>query len=142
MNDTKIVATQLSNTADLLSSSSPNLIHQKLNRMHHPHVRWHADVLVDGHKALKGVVKDISTKGVNLLLDHNLQNSKHIKLHIQIPHHLVSNDHHILEVSGIISFSIYDSAEDSFRSIISPLEFPKNLDVAYLQTHVAGFNGQ
>ena len=103
----------------------------------HPHFRWHADVLVDGHDVYQGMVKDISMKGVNLLLDHNLQNAKLVKLHIHVPPLDVTHPHDVLEVSGKILSTVYDSSEDEFRSAISFLQFTLESDRAYLKSRLA-----
>ncbi|KAF0206262.1 MAG: hypothetical protein FD173_265 [Gallionellaceae bacterium] len=101
----------------------------------HPHFRWHADALVEGH-VYRGVVKDISTQGANLLLDHNVQNAKSIKLHIHVPPLDVTSPHHVLEVSGKIISTIYDGSEDAFRSGIIFLQFTRESDRTYLQSRI------
>ncbi|MFA5825685.1 MAG: PilZ domain-containing protein [Gallionellaceae bacterium] len=101
----------------------------------HPHFRWHADALVEGH-VYHGLVKDISTKGVSLLLDHNLQNAKFVKLHIHVPPLDVTSPHHVLEVSGKITSSIYDGDEDAFRSGVVFLQFTRETDRTYLQSRM------
>jgi hypothetical protein len=103
----------------------------------HPHFRWHADVLVDGHDVYQGMVKDISMKGANLLLEHNLQNAKLVKLHIHVPPLDVTHPHDVLEVSGKILTTVYDSSEDEFRSAISFLQFTLESDRTYLQSRLA-----
>jgi hypothetical protein len=103
----------------------------------HPHYKWHAEVLVDGHDVYHGMVKDISMKELNLILDHNLQNSKLVKLHIHIPPVDISNPPHVLEVSGEITSTVYDSLEESFRCRIRLLGFSLESDHAYLQSRLA-----
>jgi len=100
----------------------------------HPHFKWHAEILVDGHDVYQGIVKDISMKGFNLILDHNLQKSKLVKLHIHIPPLDISSPHHVLEVSGKISSTVYDSGEKAFRSGISTIQFTLDSDQKYLQS--------
>ncbi|WP_283745440.1 PilZ domain-containing protein [Sideroxydans sp. CL21] len=100
----------------------------------HPHFKWHAEVRVDGHDVFQGIVKDISMKGLNLVLDHNLQNSKLVKLHIHIPPADISSPHHVLEVSGKITSTVFDSAEEAFRSSISFIQFTLDSDQTYLQS--------
>lgn len=101
----------------------------------HPHFRWHADALVEGH-VYHGLVKDISTQGVSLLLDHNLQNAKFVKLHIHVPPLEVTSPHHVLEVSGKIFSTVYDSSEDAFRSGVVFLQFTRESDRAYLRSRM------
>jgi hypothetical protein len=100
----------------------------------HPHFKWHAEVLVDGHYVFQGIVKDISMRGLNLVLDHNLQNSKFVKLHIHIPPFDISSPHHVLEVSGKITSTVFDSGEEAFRSGISFIQFTLDSDQKYLQS--------
>lgn len=110
---------------------------RKFRDMHdapHPHFKWHAEVLVDGHDVFQGIVKDISMKGLNLVLDHNLQNSKLVKLHIHIPPLEISSSHHVLEVSGKITSTVFDSGEEAFRSSISFIQFTLDSDQTYLQS--------
>ncbi len=71
----------------------------------HPHFRWHADALVDGH-VYHGLLKDISMKGANLLLDHKVQIATVVKLHIHVPPLDVTSPHRVLEVSGKITSTI------------------------------------
>jgi len=100
----------------------------------HPQFKWHTEVLVDGHDVFQGIAKDISMKGLNLVLDHNLQNSKHVKLHIHIPPLDISSPHHVLEVSGNITSTVFDSGEEAFRSSISFIQFTLDSDQTYLQS--------
>ena len=100
----------------------------------HPHFKWHAEVLVDGHDVFQGIVKDISMLGLNLVLDHNLQNSKLVKLHIHVPPLDTSSPHHVLEVSGKITSTVFDSGEEAFRSGISFIQFTLDSDQTYLQS--------
>lgn len=109
--------------------------YEELHGESHPHVRWHADVLADGH-VYRGFVKDISTKGANLFIEHNLQNSRLIKLHIHVPPLAVTSQPHVLEVSAKIISTIYDGSEDSFRSGIIFQKFTQESELAYLQSRI------
>jgi hypothetical protein len=111
--------------------------YENIHDVPHPHFRWHAEALVDGHEVCRGIVKDISMKGVNFYPDHNLQNAKLLKLQIHIPPLVVTAPHHILEVTGKITSTVYDSVEDSFRSGISFLEFTLESDRAYLLSRIS-----
>ena len=103
----------------------------------HPHFKWHADVMVDGHDVYQGYVRDISMHGLHLYLDHNLQNAKLVKLHIHVPPLLVTSPHRTLEVTGNITANIYDSVEDEFRSSINFIAFTLESDRIYLQSRLA-----
>lgn len=111
--------------------------HEEYHDVPHPHHKWHAEARVDGHDVYTGYVKDISMHGVHLFLEHNLQDAKFVKLHIHIPPLLVTDPHHILEVTGKVTSPIYDSDEGYFRSTISFLEFTLESDRAYLRTRLA-----
>jgi hypothetical protein len=119
-------------TVPIAVTTPTDLKHQELHAAPHSHHKWHAEVRVDGHDVYQGVVKDISTKGFNLIIDHNLQNSKFVKLHIHIPPLNIGSPQHILEVSGKITNTVYDSVESSFRSGVSFLEFTLESDRTYL----------
>lgn len=119
------------------STSAGTRKHEDMHDVPHPHFRWHADVLVDGHDMYQGIVKDISIKGLSLLLDHNLQNAKLIKLHIHVPPLDVTSPPHIMEIAGKINSTVYDGSELSFRSGITLLKFTLNSDQALLQSRIA-----
>jgi len=122
-------------TADKAPAAATNGV--KFTETHdtpHPHFKWHAEVLVDGHDVYDVLVKDISMKGLNLVLDHNLQNSKLVKLHVHVPPPTSSSPHHVLEISGKITSTVYDSAEESFRSGVIFTEFTLESDRALLQS--------
>lgn len=126
--------------ADSESSPSVSKDKMKYGSVHdvpHPHFRWHAEALVDGHEVCQGVVKDISMKGVNFFPDHNLQNAKLIRLKIHIPPLIVTAPHEVIEVTGKITSTVYDSVEDSFRSGISFLEFALDSGREYFLSRIA-----
>jgi hypothetical protein len=120
------------------ASSNNKLEHEYVQQVPHFHCRWHADAIVDGHENYQGIVKDISMRGVNFIVAHNLQNSKLIKLQIHIPPLVASTPQHVLEVSGKITSTVYDSDEDSFRSGINFEEFTLATDRAFLLSRIAG----
>jgi hypothetical protein len=120
------------------SSSNNNVEHENVHHVPHSHCRWHADAIVDGHESYQGVVKDISMKGVDFIVEHNLQNSRLIKLQIHIPPLVVTAPQHIVEVTGKITSTVYDSVEDSFRSGINFIEFTLAADRAFLQSRITG----
>jgi len=122
--------------SESIPSAPPEKPHENFHDMPHVHHKWHAEVLVDGHDVYPGYVKDISMKGVHLFLDHNLQNAKRVKLHIHIPPLITTEPHHVLEVTGDITSTVYDSDEESFRSGINFREFTLKSDQAYLRSHL------
>jgi len=110
------------------------MVFQDMHDEPHPHFKWHAEALVDGHDVYHSIVKDISREGLSLILDHNLQNSKIVKLRIYIPPFEISNPHHVMEVSGKITSTIFDSGEEAFRSGIKFVQFTQDSDQTYLQS--------
>jgi hypothetical protein len=102
----------------------------------HPHVKWHADVLVDGHDVYQGYVRDVSLKGAELFLSHNLQHSQFVKLHIHVPPLLDSIPPRILEMTAKVLSTVYDSRTEYFRSSILFLQFTFESDKTYLRTRV------
>jgi len=101
------------------------------------HVRWHVDIFIDGQIVYHGFVKDISLKGADIFLDHNLQNAKSAKLHIHVPPLHVTDEHHIVEVSGKIIYATHDNDELLFRTGIKFIKFNLDSDSAYLQSRLA-----
>lgn len=102
----------------------------------HPHVKWHVDVLVDGHDVYQGYVRDVALKGAELFLSHNLQHSQFVKLHIHVPPLLDSIPPRILEMTARVLSTVYDSRAEYFRSSIVFLQFTFESDKAYLRTRV------
>lgn len=100
------------------------------------HVRWHVDAFIDGQGMHRGFIKDISVKGADIFLEHNMQNVKLIKLHIHVPPLNITEAHHVVEVSGKVIYSSHDSDELLFRTGIKFLEFHSESDRAYLQSRV------
>lgn len=100
------------------------------------HVRWHVDVFIDGQGMHRGFIKDISVKGADIFLEHNMQNVKLIKLHIHVPPLNITEAHHVVEVSGKVIYSSHDSDELLFRTGIKFLEFHSESDRTYLQSRV------
>jgi hypothetical protein len=110
--------------------------HEKIPGQLHPHVKWHADVLVDGHDVYQGYVRDVSLVGAELFLSHNLQHSQFVKLHIHVPPLLDSIPPRILEMTAKVLSTVYDSRAEYFRSSIVFLQFTFEADRAYLHTRV------
>jgi len=131
----EVVTTAPESAAKAVPHAAEIQSHQAYHSQHH-HFKWHADILVDGHDVYQGFVKDITMEGVHLFLEHNLQNSKFVKLHIHIPPLANTSPHSVIEVTGKIMSTIYDSSEDFFRSAIHFLEFTRESDKSYLQARL------
>ena len=124
-------------TDKALSSVENKLEHTGVHQVPHAHFRWHAEAIIDGHEIYQGIVKDVSMRGANFLVEHNFQHSKLVKLKIHVPPLVVTAPQHIVQVSGKITSTVYDSAEDTFRSAISFIEFTLPSDNALLQSRIA-----
>ena len=123
-------------TTPTADSSVPRKVSEYHDAPHFHH-KWHTEALVDGHDVYHGIVKDITAHGLNFILDHNLQHSKIVKLHIHVPPLNVGNPQHILEVTGKITSSVYDNVEGTFRSSISFIEFTFESDRSYLNSFLS-----
>lgn len=102
----------------------------------HPHVRWHADVLVDGHDIYHGFVKDVTDEGADLFLDYNLQYTRSVKLHILVPPLSAPSRPHVLAVSAKILSTVYDSDEECFRSAVHFTQFSPLSEQAFLHNRL------
>lgn len=100
------------------------------------HVRWHVDVLIEGH-IWQGFVKEISIGGASIFLEHNCHKTKNVKLHIHVPPNKKSSSHHVLDISAKINISVYDCGETLFRSNVKFLKFNLDSDSAYLLSCIA-----
>ncbi|MDD2915574.1 MAG: PilZ domain-containing protein [Gallionella sp.] len=100
------------------------------------HVRWHLEA-VDGQFVYHGSVKDISTKGADIFLDHNFQNVKLVTLRIHVPPLHVTDEHCVIEVSGKVIYSNHDSDEMLFRTGIKFLKFTVESDLENLRSRLA-----
>ncbi|MBI3478935.1 MAG: hypothetical protein HY016_01020 [Nitrosomonadales bacterium] len=101
------------------------------------HVGWHADAFIDGHGVERCFLKEISSQGTDIFLDHNLRNVKVIKLHIYVPPLGAQNKPHVMEVSGKIIYTAYDSDESLFRAGVNFVSFTLESDREYLQSCTA-----
>ena len=102
----------------------------------HPHVRWHADVLVDGHDIYHGFVKDVTDEGADLFLDHNLQYTRSVKLHIMVPPLAASSHLHVLAVSAKVLSTVFDSDEECFRSALLFTQFEPQSERSFLHNRL------
>ena len=116
--------------------AAADVVHQEKRSEHRVHVRWHAEALIEGH-IWHGFVKDISTAGANIFLDHNCQNVSVVKLHIHVPPDSKSSAPHILAITGKVIYTAYDSDESLFRSGIKFLTFNSPSDSGFLLSFVA-----
>jgi hypothetical protein len=147
MSDDKSIAKSAAaefDVASVLADASPLAslaTHQESELLHvrgeiHPHIKWHVDVLVDGHDVYKGYIRDITSKGADLYLPHNLQYSKQLKLHVHVPPLSDASPPRVLEMTARVLSSVYDSRADYFRAEIAFLVFTFESDKTYLQTRI------
>jgi len=102
-------------------------------RSHARHnVRWHADVLLDGHIACEGYAREVSADGMTLFLDINPEKTKSIELRIHVPPMDDKHGQHIVEVSGRAIYSTHDAEEQMFRAGIHFTHFRLDSDPAFL----------
>lgn len=133
------------NTTDPTASGTPGLpsdpavarTHEEQRIEPRVHVRWHVDVFVDGQAVYHGFIKDISSKGADIFVDHNLQKVKLVKLLIHVPPLSVTDDHHVVDVSGKVIYAAHDSEELLFRTGVNFLKFNLESDQAYLRSRLA-----
>lgn len=146
---TSVTADAKGNKAPDLSKTIPRVIpsasikagkHQELRVEPRIHVRWHADAFVDGEGVYQGFVKDISLKGTDIFLERNLQKVKIVRLSIYVPPVSKTNSHHVMEISGKVIYTAYDSKESLFHTGVNFLRFNLESDRAYLQSRIAVFN--
>ena len=65
-----------------------------------------------------------------------MQNANFVKLHIHVPPLDVTSPHRVLEVSGKITSTVYESSEGAFRSGVVFLQFTRESDRTYLQSRM------
>lgn len=102
----------------------------------HPHVRWHADVLVDGHDIYHGFVKEVTDDGADLYLDFNLQYTRSVKLHILVPPLSAPSRPHVLAASAKVLSTVYDSEEECFRSAVLFTQFEPQSERSFLHNRL------
>jgi len=98
-------------------------------------VKWHADVLIDGH-ASHGIVHEISESGATLFLELNPEKVKRLSLHIHVPPPDDKHAQHIVEVEGKVVYSIHDNQEKLFRAGIRFTRFAQESDQAFLTSRL------
>jgi hypothetical protein len=100
-------------------------------------VRWHADVLLDGHTC-HGIVHEISESGTTLFLELNPQNAKKLSLNLHVPPPDDKHGQHIVEVECKIVYAIHDSEEQLFRAGVHFSRFANESDPAFLTSYLNG----
>ena len=103
-------------------------------------VKWHVDAIIDGQDMYKGFVKDISLHGTDIFLDVNLQKVKSLKVRIYVPPLSKKEKPHVMEVSGKVVYTAYDSGEFLFHTGVKFLQFSQDSDHALLQSRISLFN--
>jgi hypothetical protein len=132
-------APDLSRTIAKATPSAPKDagIHKELRIEPRIRVRWHADAFIDGQGVYQGFVKDISLKGTDIFLDHNLQKVKFIKLRIYVPPLSKTSVSYVMEVSAKVIYTAYDSTETLFHTGVNFTQFNLASDQTYLQSRIA-----
>jgi len=135
----KIRPPNLSKTKTSVTPSVPSDsgTHKKSRSEPRIYVKWHADALIDGYGVYRGFVKDISLTGTNIFLDYDLPSVKLVKLRIYVPPLIRTSNHHVVEVSGKIIYTAYDSNEFLFRAGVNFHQFNFESDLTYLQSRIA-----
>lgn len=122
-------------TADTPQASDLPPAHKPDQRNHPRHnVRWHADILLDGHGACEGYAREISADGLTLYLDVNPEREhiKSIVLRIHVPPLDDKHPQHVVEVTGKIVYISHDAEEHMFRAGIHFTHFERDSDKAFL----------
>ena len=100
-------------------------------------LRLRVIAMADEFGTHQGFVRDISLSGTSLYLDRSPQNIKSIRLQIAVPPRVVKEKPRVIEVSGKIIYTVYESYELGFRSGISFIKFINESDQEYLQSRLA-----
>lgn len=103
------------------------------------HVKWHVDALVEG-RIYHGFLKQVSLHGTEIYLDLDVRNVKTIKLRLHVPPASKTTEPHLIELSGNVAFSSFDSSESLFHVAVNALEFKDDSERKYLQSRIAAFN--
>lgn len=136
MHDENSTEPTAASTPDLPSDTADSRSHKDQRVEPRVHVRWHVDVFVEGRPVYHGFIKDISLKGADVFIDHNLQNVKLVKLLIHVPPLNTTSDRHVVDVSGKVIYASHDSDELLFRTGIKFLQFNLESDQVYLQSRI------
>ncbi|HZW24058.1 MAG TPA: PilZ domain-containing protein [Gallionella sp.] len=125
---------------DVSTTASPPPSHHHLHGTEHRDsvrhiVRWHADVMVNGH-VCQGIVHEISESGATLFLELNPQNARKLSLNLHVPPPDDKHAQHLVEVEGKMVYSIHDSEERLFRAGVHFTKFANGADPAFLASHL------
>lgn len=102
-------------------------------------VRWHVTAWPGENPkaAHHGLIKDISFKGVSILIEHNIKIVNTVTLHIHLPPLAAGQDPHIVEVKSKLVYTIHDSEELSFRAGFHFVQFKSEADRDYLHSRLS-----
>ena len=95
-------------------------------------VKWHADIVMNGHSVCHGFINDISTAGASVYLDNNVH-PLNPTLRIYLPPLSATGRPHIIEVSGKTVYVVFDGDKQLYRAAISFSRFHRESDLAYLE---------
>lgn len=97
-------------------------------------VKWHVTAWPgeSTEAAHHGFIKDISFKGVSILLEHNLKGLNTVTLHLHLPPLTVGQPPRIVEVTSKMVYTIHDSEELVFRVGFHFVQFKSEADRDYL----------
>ena len=104
-------------------------------------VKWHVDILIDGHKIYDGFTNDISTAGASVFLAHNVHPLRPT-LRIHIPPLSATSKPRFVEVSGKTVYMVYDGKMQLYRAAISFTSFHTQADVAYLEERLNKYHSR
>ncbi len=101
-------------------------------------VRWHVTAWPgeSSEAAHHGFIKDISFKGVSILLEHNLKIANTVMLHLHLPPLAAGQAPRILEVKSKLVYTLHDSEELSFRIGFHFVQFKSEADREYLHSRL------
>jgi hypothetical protein len=117
--------------------TSINVGHSKEGRSEpRIHVRWHADIYIDGLGLYQGLVKEISGNGTDIFLDLNLQKVKSINLRIHVPPMINDSEQRFIEVAARVIYSVYDDHESMFHTKVNFTHFNLESDRTYLHSYL------
>lgn len=105
-------------------------------------VRWHVTAWpgANPEAAHHGFIKDISFKGVSILIEHNLKIVNTVTLHIHLPPLAVGQPPRTVEVKSKLIYTIHDSEELFFRAGFHFVEFKSEADRDYLHSRLTAYH--
>ena len=126
------------NIDDLLASFSPqNMGNFKEQRKAVRYrVKWQGIVDTYGGHKFQGEINDISTQGASIYLENTLPAIKST-LHIQVPPLTTTSKPHIISISGMIVYSVYEGAKQYYRIAINFLQFHPASEQTFLDERLS-----